>query len=81
MSYPSNHYLRGLHDGLLAKSLAGVGRYREAEEVALPAYATMLASKGPEDPWLRDLALAILNIYQKTDQPASMVAGCSLSRL
>jgi hypothetical protein len=67
--YPSNHFLRGLHDGLLAKSLSGVGRYREAEEIALPAYAIMLASKGPEDPWVRDLAIAILNIYQKTDQP------------
>ena len=72
--YPSNHFLRGLHDGLLAKSLAGVGRYREAEEIALPAYATMLAGKGPEDPWLRDLAVAILNIYRKTDQLEKMRA-------
>jgi hypothetical protein len=72
--YPSNHYLRGMHDGILAHSLAGVGRYREAEELALPAYSTFLAGKGPEDRYLRHAAATIVSLYQKTDQPEKLKA-------
>ena len=51
-----------------------MGRYREAEEFALPAYATLLSALGPERRHLQDAADAVLSLYQKWNQPKKLKA-------